>query len=181
MNKFFLVSGFTAISYFAGAQVFLGESTSISFFSATTMENIDALNTVTRPVFNSGNGELLFKAANTAFKFKSQLMEEHFNENYMESEKYPHTVFKGKLAEKIDYTKDGVYDVNATGVLSMHGVDKERTIKGKLTVKDGRIKLFTKFMVALADHKIKVPNIVTYNIAEEIEITVDALLAPYKK
>ena len=181
MKKLILIPVFAAISHFSFSQIFLGENTVISFFSATKMENIDAVNTITKPVFNAGNGELLFKATNTAFKFKSQLMEEHFNENYMESEKYPHTLFKGKIADKIDYTKDGVYEVIAAGILSMHGVDKERTIKGTLTVKEGKISLFSKFMVKLSDHKIKVPGVVTYNIAEEIEITVDAVLAPYKK
>ncbi|MFL5753563.1 MAG: YceI family protein [Bacteroidia bacterium] len=163
------------------SQIYLGENTSISFFSATAMENIDAVNTVTKPVFNAGSGELLFKATNSAFKFKSQLMEEHFNENYMESEKYPHTLFKGKITDKIDYSRDGVYEVSATGVLSMHGVDKERTIKGRVTIKDGKLKLFSKFMVKLSDHNIKVPGVVTYNIAEEVEVTVDALMALYKK
>ncbi|MFL5752311.1 MAG: YceI family protein [Bacteroidia bacterium] len=176
-----LLAAFALLSTFSFSQIYLGENTSISFFSATAMENIDAVNTVTKPVFNAGNGELLFKATNTAFKFKSQLMEEHFNENYMESEKYPHTLFKGKITDKIDYYKDGIYEVSATGILSMHGVDKERTIKGTVTVKDGKLKLYSKFMVKLSDHEIKVPSVVTYNIAEEIEVTVDAVMGVYKK
>lgn len=181
MKKKYLLPVFVVFGHLSFSQIYLGETASISFFSATSMENIDAVNKTTKPVLNAANGELLFKVTNTAFKFKSQLMEEHFNENYMESEKYPHTLFKGKINQKIDYTKDGVYEVTATGVLSMHGVDAERTVNGTLTIKDGKVKLFSKFMVKLADHKIKVPSVVTYNIAEEIEVTVDALLAPYKK
>ncbi len=163
------------------AQIYLADNCTISFFSKTTVEDIDAVNKVTKPMMNAGSGTIAFKVTNTAFKFKSALMEEHFNENYMESEKYPHTVFNGKINEKIDYSKNGEHNVTITGKMNMHGVEKDETYSGKLSVKDGKIMLSGTFKVKLKDYNIKIPSVVTYNVAEEIEVKVETTLSPFKK
>ena len=105
-------------------------------------------------------------------------MQEHFNENYMDSDKYPKAVFKGKLVEKIDYTKNGTYDVSATGDLTIHGVTKPRTLKGKLTVAEGTISISSEFDVALVDHNIEVPQMVFVKIAQVIKVKCKYSMAP---
>jgi polyisoprenoid-binding protein YceI len=107
-------------------------------------------------------------------------MEEHFNEKYMESEKYPNSIFSGKINETIDYTKDGSYDVTVTGKLNIHGVEQLRTFKGKVMVKDQSIQLISDFKVKLADHNIDIPKLVVAKIAEVIDVHVDTTLIPKK-
>ena len=107
-------------------------------------------------------------------------MQQHFNSDYMESDKYPKAIFKGKLLEHIDLTKDGTYRVNATGELTVHGVARTRTIPGTLTVKNGVVSMSSEFMVACADHHVDIPQILFYHIAESIKITVSATYNPYQ-
>ena len=99
-------------------------------------------------------------------------MQEHFNENYMESEKYPLAKFKGVIEPKIDFTKDGEYSVMAKGILNVHGVDQPRTINGKIVIKNGVVNLNSNFNVACDAHKIKIPKLVFTKIAEIIQVKV---------
>ncbi|MBA3663581.1 MAG: YceI family protein [Bacteroidetes bacterium] len=180
MKKTFILLMLT-IAIQVKAQIFVGEKCSITFFSETKMENIDATNTVTKPVLNTATGNFAIKASQTAFIFKSAFMQEHYNENYMESEKFPFATFVGKIEETIDYTKNGTYPVTIKGKLDLHGVELPRTITGTLTVKDGRITMNSKFNVKVADHKVKVPSLYVDKIAENIEITFHSEMVPYKK
>ena len=107
-------------------------------------------------------------------------MQEHFNENYLESEKYPHAEFKGKVLDEIDLKKDGVYAVTVEGDLLIHGVSKTYREKGTITVKNGLVSARSKFNVRVADHKIKIPSLVVKNIAEVVEVTVEAVYQPNK-
>lgn len=145
----------------------------ISFFSEAPVENISAVNKDVKALINAKNAEVAFIVTNVGFKFEKPLMEEHFNENYMESHKYKVSVFKGKIIDKIDFTKDGTYEVTAKGTLDIHGVTVEREIKGTLTISNGKINLTTDFVVALKDHKIKIPSVVVKNIAEVVKVTVN--------
>ena len=106
-------------------------------------------------------------------------MQEHFNENYMESEKYPMGTFKGKIMEVIDYTKNGTYDVTAKGQLTLHGVTLPRDLKGKLTVENQKISLISSFEVKLVDYKIDIPKIVFAKIAEVISVKTKYNFSPY--
>jgi polyisoprenoid-binding protein YceI len=108
-------------------------------------------------------------------------MEEHFNENYMESTKFPNGVFKGKINEVIDWKKNGTFDVTAKGTLNMHGVSKERILKGKLTIKGEDISLLCDFNIPLADHKIDVPTLVIAKIAENIAVKNKFIFTALKK
>lgn len=163
------------------AQIYIGEKCTISFFSETKMENIDAVNSVTKPVFNAKNGTFAIKAMQTAFVFKSAFMQEHYNENYVESEKYPYAIFTGKVNETLDYSKNGSYPVTMTGNLDIHGVSLPRTINGTITIKDGLIIMDSKFDVKVADHKIKVPSLYIEKIAEVIQVTFHTEMTPAKK
>lgn len=141
-----------------------------SFFSETPLENIAAVNKNVISLIDFGKGEIAVKMTMTDFKFQNHLMEEHFNENYMESEKYPSATFVGKFQEPIDISKNGIYEVVAKGQLTMHGVQKERILKGKLLVNANEITLVSDFNVSLKDHNIEVPTLVITKIAEVINV-----------
>ena len=163
------------------AQNYICREGETSFFSETPLENIAALNKTVTSVLNISNNEIAVKIVMTAFKFKNHLMEEHFNENYMESTKYPNGVFKGKINEVIDWKKNGTYDVTTKGILNMHGVTKDRTLKGKLTIEGEKITLVSDFDVPLVDHKIEVPTLVVAKIAENISVKNKFIFTPLKK
>jgi hypothetical protein len=169
------------IGVFAQIYKIKEEGCKIRFFSEAPLENIEANNKLSTSILNTASGEIVFQVPNISFKFEKPLMEEHFNENYMETDKYPKSTFKGKINEKIDFAKDGEYKVTVTGVLNIHGVDMQRTIEGKIIIKNGEIQILTEFMVHVADHKIKIPQLVVQNIAEDVQVYIDCTYEPYKK
>jgi len=178
-NKAFLSIFLLLVSHqLLGQSNFSTKTGKISFFSSTPLEDIRAVSERTQAVFVSHNGNLAFQVPIRSFSFAKGLMQEHFNENYMESDKYPYAKFRGNIQQKIDYTKDGEYAVTANGVLNVHGVDQQRAIPGKLIVKDGKIRMVSSFDVACVDHKIKIPTLVITKVAEVIKVSIDATLSP---
>lgn len=154
----------------------------VSFFSSAPLEDISAKNNRVISMLNTETGELVVRVPINQFDFPNKLMQQHFNENYMESEKYPYGTFKGKLNEGIDFSKPGTYEATANGVLNIHGVDQKRSLNGKVIVgQDGKVQLQTKFTVALADHKIDIPRIVFNKIAEKIAVSANFSYQPLKK
>lgn len=161
-----------AFAVSASAQkIFKGKKNKIDFFSATALENISATDTVATTLLNTKNGMVVATMKIKGFHFENALMEEHFNENYMESAKFPDAVFSGTIQEKIDYTKNGTYPITMKGKLKVHGVEKERTINGTLVIKDGKATVDCKFDIKLVDHNITVPSAVGQKIAETIAVT----------
>lgn len=175
------ISLFTAS--FAGAQIYKAKSggTTVSFYSKSPLEDIEAINKGAIVVLNSKTGDLQCAVTIVNFKFKNALMEEHFNENYMETPKFPTSEFKGKINEAIDYKQDGTYDVTVTGKMKIHGKEIDKTYKGKIIIKGNDISVDAKFDVSLKEHDIKVPKLVIKNIAENIETTIHAEYKPYEK
>ncbi len=163
------------------AQIYIAKNCEITFFSEAPLENIAAINKAAKPILNTATGEIQIKIAMTAFVFEKPLMQEHFNENYVESEKFPYAIFKGKINETIDWKKDGEYKATAIGKLNIHGIEKERTIDGTIIVKESEIVISTKFNVHIADHEIKIPSLYVKNIAEDVEVKLNATLEPYKQ
>jgi polyisoprenoid-binding protein YceI len=148
------------------------QSNKISFYSKAPLEDIHAVNKDATSIIDIATRNVAFKVPIKSFKFENALMQEHFNENYMHSDKYPEGTFAGKIIEYIDLKKDGEYDVTATGKLTIHGVTQNRTIKGKLIIKNKTAIIDCKFDVFLKDHQIKIPKMVVQKIAEKIEVTV---------
>jgi hypothetical protein len=173
-----LLAGLAMMQHTFAQDVFTCRNTNLSFFSSTPMEDIDAKTDKGVSAINLKTGEVYFKVAVNSFKFKKQLMEEHFNENYLESDKYPYAIFKGKIAPGEDLHKEGTREVIVDGTLSLHGVDKPYHEKATLTVQGGKPSATTKFTVKLADHQIKIPTLVIKNIAETVEVTVNAAYTP---
>jgi len=137
------------------------------------MENIDAKNNQVMSVLNTQTGDLQFSVIIKAFHFKKALMEEHFNENYMESTKFPKASFKGVLKDisKIDFAKDGSYGVIVSGDMNIHGVRRKITAPGVINIKNGVPSASSKFSIKLKDYNIVVPKVVRNNISETIEIS----------
>lgn len=153
----------------------------ISFYSSTPMEDIEAHNRKVSCVYDASTGAIELAALIKAFDFKKALMQEHFNENYMESNTYPKATFKGTLSgvDAASVKKAGTYDVVLKGDLTMHGVTRAIEEKGTLTAgSDGTLKGITKFSVKPEDYNITIPGVVRKNIAEQIQISVDLALAP---
>lgn len=160
------------ISHAVKGQTYTSRSTQFTFFSQAPLENIKAQSNQGVSALNTNTGEIYFKVKIRSFQFKKGLMQEHFNEKYMESDKYPDAEFKGTINEVPDYKKDGVYPVTVTGNLNIHNVSKEYTVKATLEKKGGLITGQSVFNVRVADHKIKIPRLVFRNIAEVVEVTV---------
>ncbi len=176
MKNFFLI---VATSFFitlsASAQNFVTKNGKISFFSKTDIENIDAVNNQVMSVIAPQTGSIAFSVLINGFLFKKALMQEHFNENYMESGKYPKASFKGAITDmsKVDFNKDGSYNVTVTGDLNMHNITNKITLPAVIVVKGGKVSASTSFKVKLDDYKISVPKVVENNISKTIDLKVD--------
>src|SRR4051812_42398287 len=118
---------FAAVFNGNSKNIFVCNSGEVTFFSEAPVENIDATSKSMHSILNTSNNEIVFVVAMRSFQFKKALMEEHFNEKYLESDKYPNGSYKGKIDETIDYSKNGEYDVSSSGILTIHGVDQQRT------------------------------------------------------
>lgn len=160
------------------AQNFTTKNAKVRFFSSTPVEDIKAASDNGVAVLIGKTGSIAFQIPIKSFQFSKGLMQEHFNENYMESDEYPYAKFNGKINQQVDLSKDGEYNVTATGTLIIHGVLKHRTIPGKIRVANGTVQLLAGFEVACADHNIKIPRLVMTKIAEVIKVNIDATLKP---
>ena len=152
----------------------------ISFFSSTALENIEASNRSVTALLDSKTGELQFTVLVKGFEFKKALMQEHFNENYLETDKFPKASFKGQVLNnsEINYAADGSYPARVKGQLTIHGQTKDIETTGVINIKDGKPVLNSTFSVLIADYKINVQRIHQDNISKSIKITVEAALTP---
>lgn len=183
MKKIILSLAAILVFNIAKAQIYKAKDggTEISFFSSSPLEDITAVNKGAVVVLNTNTGDIQLRITIQNFKFKNSLMEEHFNENYMESQKFPAAIFKGKINEKIDYTKDGETKVTVTGKMEIHGVTKDVTLDGTVTKKGTEIQVNSKFKIKVADYNIKVPSLYVKNIAEVVDVTLASTLEPFQK
>jgi polyisoprenoid-binding protein YceI len=177
MKRFTFLLALTVIGASALAQKYTIEKANVSFFSDAAIEDIKAENKKASSIFNSANGEIVFAIPINGFQFEKSLMQEHFNEKYMESDKYPRSTFQGKIAG-FDSKGNGTQQVTATGKLTIHGVTKDVEIPGTIEKQDTRLVMKSKFMVKLADYKIAIPQLLWQNIAEQVEVTVDFSYKP---
>ena len=154
------------------AQKYRSEKGLITFFSDGAIEDIAAENISAGSLFNATTGELVFIVPIKDFKFQKSLMREHFNEKYMETEKFPKATFQGKVT---GFTGDisGEQKVKAVGKLTVHGVTKDVVVPGTAEWSNGKVSLKSKFIIKLKDFNIEIPTIVWKNIAEEIELKID--------
>jgi polyisoprenoid-binding protein YceI len=139
------------------------------------MEDIEGHNNQVVSIFDLSTGDLMYNLLVKAFDFKIALMQEHFNENYMESDQFPKATFKGKVNnfEKIDLNKDGTYTAEVIGDITIHGVTKPIINTGTIEVKGGLVSTKAKFNISPKDYNIIIPSLVENKIAKEVEVTID--------
>jgi polyisoprenoid-binding protein YceI len=161
---------------------FFTKTAKIEFFSKSPLENIEAKNKAATAVLDAKTGALQLTMLMKGFEFDKALMQEHFNENYVESDKFPKADFKGIVTNnsEINYTKAGTYTAKVKGNLTIHGVTKEVETTGTLKVNDDNIKAESSFTILLSDYGIKRPAVVKDKISNTIKITVDSKLEPLK-
>ncbi|MEX1240335.1 MAG: YceI family protein [Cyclobacteriaceae bacterium] len=163
--------------YGASAQRFISDKSHISFYSEAPMEDIEAHTYQAKSIFDNATGEIVFSVPINTFQFEKSLMQEHFNEKYLESHKYSKGKFKGKvIGFKNDVTKQ---TVTAEGTLEIHGVAKEVSIEGEIESSSTGMIIRSSFPVRVADYKIKIPRLVASNIAEVVDVKLEFVYVPY--
>ena len=163
-----------------GQGKYLTNEGNIIFFSHTALEDITAENNEVASVIDAENGEVAVIVLLTAFEFEKKKMQEHFNENYVESETFPKATFRGIILNNsnVDYSTKDLYEVEIEGEMTIHGVSKQITVKGSIEVTAKGIIAKTKFLLNPEDYEIKIPKVVRKNIAENMEIRIDLNLKP---
>ncbi|MBK7884742.1 MAG: YceI family protein [Chitinophagaceae bacterium] len=178
MKKLILSLLLSAVINLINAQAYYTKNGYIAFYSKAPVENIKADNNQVLCILSAQSGQLQFSLLIKNFHFEKALMEEHFNENYLESDKFPKANFKGTIMDikAINFTKDGEYMVNVSGDLILHGVTKKIYVPGSITIKSGKIYIQSKFIINLADYNIHISNAVKNNISPTPEISVSCNL-----
>ncbi|MBK5278018.1 MAG: YceI family protein [Bacteroidia bacterium] len=159
-------------SLFSYAQKFVTESSSVSFFSDGAIEDISAQNSKAVSIFNSTTGDIVYSIPIKDFEFEKSLMKEHFNEKYLETEKFPKATFQGKISG-FTIASAGEQIAKAAGKLTIHGVTKEIEVPGTVEIAKGKLVMKSKFMVKLEDYSIAIPQLLWQNLAEEVEVKIE--------
>ena len=182
MIKSILVMAILFLQATSYSQIYYTKSGKISFFSKAPLEDIESVNKTVDCLVNTSTGSVQFSVLIKGFEFQKALMQEHFNENYLESNKYPRSNFKGTIVNnsQVDYNKPGIYNVTVRGELTIHGITK--TIEANGTIKAGpSLELESTFIVKLSDYAISIPSIVKDKVSNNVKVSVTAKLEPYKK
>ena len=156
-------------------KIYSTKSGKITFYSKAPLEDIEAKNSEVESKLSAANGQVVFSLLVKGFRFENALMEEHFNENYMESNKFPKSEFKGYITniKEINFNKDGSYPARAKGNLTIHGVTKEVESNGTIDVRGGKVTAKSKFNISLKDYGIG-GALIGKKIADNIAITIDS-------
>ncbi len=168
-------------SYSQGIFIGKDKSTTITFFSDAPLEKIEGINSTATPVFNNGTGDFQIRISMQSFMFKNDLLKEHFNENYIESDKYPYCIFKGKLEENTIFEDNKETKAIIVGKMELHGVIKDVKIEGTIKKVGNELHFYSVFLMKPADYNIKIPTLVVEKIAEEVKVTFNSTLIPYVK
>lgn len=176
MNKMLTVAAM-AISLMASGQKLTSKDTQVRINASTPVEDIDAVLQNGIGVLNTETNEAVWQLQIQSFTFKRALMQEHFNENYMESDKFPKATLKAKIEGVQDWKKPATYKGGIKGTMEIHGVAKEMAIPVTITVaKDGSVVIESEFTVRTADHNIQIPTLVVAKVAEVVKVSVKSTL-----
>jgi polyisoprenoid-binding protein YceI len=147
----------------------------IRFYSHTIIEDITAVNEKVAAMIDSEKGAVAIIVPMTEFQFEKKLMQEHFNENYVESHKYPKATFSGKIENnsQVNYQLPGTYQVRVTGEMTIHGVSRKVSTEGTIEIRQDGLRAKTMFLLNPEDYGIRIPRVVRKNIAEKMEITAE--------
>lgn len=175
----FLVFALLCCCYLSAQEKFLTKEGYVSFFSHSLVEDIKADNNQVLSVIDTATGKIAIQMLMRSFMFKKALMQEHFNENYVESYKYPKATFSGEIMN-LNELSDENNETEIVGTLTVHGEEKEISTKVNVEFLEDGIRLKGDFNVDVADFKIKIPSIVANNIAKTIKVTFELDHKPYK-
>lgn len=181
--KFFIsMTIFFVLTHVVTAQKYFTKTGHISFYSDAKLEKIEGHNKSSNCVLDLSTGKIEFATLVKGFQFEKALMQEHFNENYMESNKFPKATFKGQIENysSLDVSKNGKYPIKVTGDLTMHGVTKKLTTDAIIQVVNGKLDADASFNVLLADYKIEIPALVKDQVSKSVKVKVDVTLEPLK-
>lgn len=169
-----LLALLTALSPAHAQSKYMTKAGQASFFSSAPIENIEARNQQVAAVLNLGTGQLAFVVPIKGFVFKRSLMQEHFNENYLESDKFPKATFSGRFVgfEAATLATAGPHQVQVEGDLTIHGVTHHVQVPATVELKGGQLLAQSTFPVTIADYNIKIPRLVVKNIAEVVSVRV---------
>ncbi len=172
-----------SVSLSAGGNRYFTRTGFISFISSTPLIDIEGTDRLVTSFLDIRTGEMVFSVFIKDFKFKLELAEEHFNENYMYSEQFPQAKFKGKIVNigSINFAEPGKYEARVEGMLTIKDRSNQVSVNGTFEVKDGKIAASSTFSVQLKDYNIGVPKIVDDKVAKVIPITVRMIYEPYTK
>ncbi len=173
----FLLSAFNF--HQTNSEKFIINNSNITFYSYAPIENIEAENIDAIGVIDFETKEFIIKIPMSKFDFPNNLMEKHFNDSYLETEKFPNCIFKGTLSKSIDGLEMGSNELVAQGKLELHGVSNNFQIPLKINISEENINVISNFEITLDDYEIKIPKLLFKNIAETIEIKVNATLKKY--
>jgi len=181
-SVFFLFFALVLSSFQTNPSIYVCRNGQVSFLSDAPLEMIKATTNSLSGAINLTDRSFSFLIPTKTFEgFNSNLQRTHFNEDYMESDIYPNTTFKGKIIEEVDLSVPGNYQIRAKGKMNIHGVENDRIVKCDLVVGGNKIIVKARFTVFLEDHNISIPSIVNQKIAEEIKLDVSFTLIPSEK
>jgi polyisoprenoid-binding protein YceI len=177
---FVLMAALTMVTAANAQDVYMTRTGHISFFSSTPIEDIEANNYQVSSSLNTTTGEMAFVVLMKSFEFEKAKMQEDFNADYLHTDEFPKATFSGKITnlEDVDFTKNGTYTVTVTGTMVIHGVSKEVTGTGTLTVNGDTITGISKLDIALDDYDISGPSIANNKVAKVIAVTVNMEYKP---
>ena len=162
------------------SQLYITRTGYISFFSQMPLEDIKADNNQIYAVIDAGKKNIAFTLLLKSFLFPKELQQEHFNENYVESDKYPKSNFTGSYTGDVKLDKDGVYKILVKGNLTIHGVTKPVETPATIEVKQGKLIGNCVFTVSPEDYNISIPSVVRDKIAKQVTVTVKIECNPSK-
>lgn len=157
----------------AQSDLIRGDSGRVHFTSDAPLELIQAQSNALKGIIDPVKQTFAFSIEISTFQgFNSPLQRTHFNENYMESTRFPTASYSGKIIEDIDWSEPGAYEIRTKGILSVHGVEKERIIRSYIQILDGQVLVSSNFTVPIMEHEISIPKIVVQKISEVIEVEI---------
>lgn len=162
-----------------GQVKYMTEDGMIRFYSHTIIEDITAVNNKVAAIIDSENGAVAIIVPMNEFQFEKKLMQEHFNETYVESHEYPKATFSGKIEnnKQVNYQQPATYQVRVTGEMTIHGVSRNLAVEGTIEIRQDGLKANTLFLLNPEDYGIRIPRVVRKNIAEKMEITAELSLS----
>lgn len=177
----------TVLSYFGITNLysqskFFTRTGKTTFYSKAPLEDIKAVNNQVSCLYDIEANRIVANVLIKAFEFEKALMQKHFNENYLESDKFPKASFKGKIInpEKIELNSNWTKEIDYEGDLTIHGVTKKIKNQAQITMKNNTLTINSVFYVNLKDYEIKIPSTVINNVAEKVQVEINLILTEFK-